>query len=127
MILEGHDLATKPWDEDRNILEWSHKFHHHALVRLSIHANLISISDKNRFFLNAATEGDVNLLDTFLEVKDADLEIGEACLAAAEMGQFQIIRRLLLAGVDGETAIQDAAKRGLLTAIESLMTAGVDG
>ncbi|EHK21120.1 uncharacterized protein TRIVIDRAFT_153261, partial [Trichoderma virens Gv29-8] len=136
MILGQHDLVTRPWDENsKSILEWSRKFHHYALIRLLIQANMITTKDKNGILLNAASEGDDTLLSIILETKDSDLEMCQACLVAARGGYLDITKRLLIAGADGQAAIQRAAresalhvaaKNGQLDAIKILLIAGAD-
>ncbi|UKZ75719.1 hypothetical protein TrVFT333_003411 [Trichoderma virens FT-333] len=128
MILGGHDLAMRPWDEDsKSILQWSHKFRHYALIRLLSQVNMITTKDKNGILLDAASEGDGTLLSIILETKDQDLEMSQACLVAARACHLGIIKRLLIAGADGQTAIQRAARGGILNDIRTLLAAGVDG
>ncbi|UKZ49193.1 hypothetical protein TrVGV298_003436 [Trichoderma virens] len=128
MILGQHDLVTRPWDENsKSILEWSRKFHHYALIRLLIQANMITTKDKNGILLNAASEGDDTLLSIILETKDSDLEMCQACLVAARGGYLDITKRLLIAGADGQAAIQRAARGDTLNHITTLLAAGVDG
>lgn len=137
MVLEGHDLAKRPWEEepfsDSNslLLEWSQKVRQYALIRLISLSDMLSATDRERIMQNGASEGDITLLDIALEGKSPDHTtyqawISKACLTAARSGHLDIVKRLLAAGVNGQATLQAAAKGGRLDVVKGLLAAGVN-
>ena len=138
----GHDLAKKPWPEQRNfdaqdetLLNWSLQSRHYALVRLLQGFDGISKAERRNRMGAFSAKGDVELLDALLEGDDS-LEVTNLVLeAASEGGHLGVVERLLRAGADvnadpskgfGHTALQAASKGGHLDVVEQLLRAGAD-
>ncbi|KAM0452065.1 hypothetical protein ACHAPV_009689 [Trichoderma viride] len=104
MILEGNNLVEQPWGEGSFstsislILEWSHKFHHYALIQLICLSGRLSTENRGRLMQDAASQGNIILLNIVLEGEEPGYLIDRACLAAAKGGHLNAVERLLAAG-----------------------------
>lgn len=139
MILEGNNLVEQPWGEGSFstsislILEWSHKFHHYALIQLICLSGRLSTENRGRLMQDAASQGNIILLNIVLEGEEPGYLIDRACLAAAKGGHLNAVERLLAAGAGVNvgfaertcrTALQCAATYGHLDVVERLLAAG---
>lgn len=131
MVIQGHDLVEKPWIEEPfsenigNILDWSQKVQHYALIRLIL--GMLSSSDRGRIMSIAASRGDITMLDILLKDEKPGVMIDQACEIAAQHGHLDALKRLLDAGADGQIALPAAARRNDVSAATLLLDAGVDG
>ncbi|KAH0489354.1 hypothetical protein TgHK011_009786 [Trichoderma gracile] len=136
MIRDGHDLAKRPWDEGESsksstallesnntaLLKWSCKYGHYAVARLLVQAYRATTEDKNQVLFEAASQGDLTLLDIVLEAEDPGLKIDHSCELAVQHDHLEILRRLVAAGANGQAALLAAAHSGKEDAIEYLLT-----
>ncbi|EHK48434.1 hypothetical protein TRIATDRAFT_236441, partial [Trichoderma atroviride IMI 206040] len=139
MILEGNNLVELPWGEGSFstsislILEWSHKFHHYALIQLICLIGRLSTEERKRLMQDAVSQGNIILLDIVLEGEKPGYLIDRSYLAAAKGGHLDVVERLLAAGAGVNvrfaertcrTALQSATIHGHLEVVERLLAAG---
>ncbi|KAL7796741.1 hypothetical protein V8C37DRAFT_408226 [Trichoderma ceciliae] len=131
MVLQGHDLAEKPWGVESfsasssPILDWSRKVRHYALIQLISLSGMLSREDREQMMENAASEDDITLLNIVLEGPESGYQIHRAFLAGVECGHLDIVNRLLTAGAEVDAiALQKAAGGGHLDVVKRLLAAG---
>ncbi|KAK3373896.1 hypothetical protein B0T24DRAFT_529350, partial [Lasiosphaeria ovina] len=142
IITCGHDLAKRPWPEQRpfnaldsDILAWSLRSRHYALIRLIQGGGGISEPEVRQNTWSLAAQGDIELLNVLFEADYSIQLITEALQPASEGGHLAVVERLLVAGADvnagparysGRTALQAASEGGHLAVVERLLVAGAD-
>jgi hypothetical protein len=137
-ILEGHALAQTPWpdhhfnsDLSRGLF-WAIQERHKGLIRPGDISHLSFYNEQA--IMDLASEGDLELLDVFLENTVAELEIYERLKTAAEADCLDVDERILAegAGTDDdprrpsvfESALKRASYNGHLQVMEKLIAAG---
>lgn len=106
MILHGHDLATKPWEQDKfhvhdpALLEWAHHHHHYALLGLIISSDMLLGRMRSLILQTTNVQGDVKLLNLLVESQKFNREVDGLFKGAASGGHRDRIERLLAAKAD---------------------------
>ena len=137
----GHDLAKIPWLEHQeshlvsNRLSWGLEARHFGLVRLLQSRGSMSEQEKYYGMRTSAAQGDIEMIDVFLEGDNSLHMTSAALIGASRAGNLMIVERLLEAGVKVNTgpnnfgrltALQAASEGGHLEVVERLIIAGAD-
>ncbi|CRK21321.1 hypothetical protein BN1708_013067 [Verticillium longisporum] len=140
IIMDEHSLALMPWQYSfrgmgYDILDWSLKAHHYALMRCVLRLPRMFYVDKDIFIRLSASHGDINAVTILMEDGEYSMDcINNALRVASEGGHLHVVEKLLDAKADvnavtahwGETALQAASGGGHLHVVETLLAAKAD-
>lgn len=140
ILTSNHDLARVPWRESASpsiqhaMLLWAHQTRHWALLR---YANSLPqfAPESAKLMTTSASDGDIEVVEIFLETSRFSLYgISNALQAASGGGHLLVVERLLSAGanvnaaaggiIGGCTTLQAASEGGHHQVVNRLRSAG---